>query len=266
MRLISRHQLFAATLVILATSCQRGPKVVEANTGTDNDPTFTVNPEIEVRPAAEAPPNRELHQVEVLESIPADRYVYIRVREGVQTRWIATRKMEITRGAVYYYRGGLLKTGFESQDLGRRFDTIYLVSSLVAEDHALHVNQQSAGAPSLPAPAAQPEKGKISTHGEAVVSHKGVLPIAELVADPGKYEGHTVQIHGTCVKVNPNIMERNWIHVHDGSRDDYDLVITSSHYIPEGSEFTMSATVALNRDFGAGYTYDLILEDGMLVE
>ena len=266
MKPISHYNLILTAALALAASCQRGPKVVEATTGKSGDPGFTVNPDIQVRPAAEAPVNRELHQVEVLESIPADRYVYVRVREGVQTRWIATRKMEVTRGAVYYYRGGLLKTGFESQELQRSFDTIYLVSSLVAEDHALHAGQQASSTPSVPPPAAQPEKGKISSHGESVVSHKGVMPIADLVADPGKFEGHTVQIHGTCVKVNPNIMERNWIHVHDGSRDDYDLVITSSHYIPEGSEFTMSATVALNRDFGAGYTYDLILENGVLVE
>ena len=61
-------------------------------------------------------------------------------------------------------------------------------------------------------------------------------------------------------------MERNWIHVKDGSKDDYDLVVTSNTFVPEGSKITIKATVSLNRDFGAGYTYDLILENGILVQ
>ena len=89
--------------------------------------------------------------------------------------------------------------------------------------------------------------------------------IAELVKDPGKYEGHTVQISGTCTKINPNIMERNWIHVKDGSKDDYDRWLLPT---PCSRRFQNNnkATVSLNRDFGAGYTYDLILENGILVQ
>jgi hypothetical protein len=60
-------------------------------------------------------------------------------------------------------------------------------------------------------------------------------------------------------------MNRNWIHIKDGSKDDYDLVITSDTYVAEGTVITMKALVTLNKDFGAGYTYDLILEDGVLI-
>jgi hypothetical protein len=60
-------------------------------------------------------------------------------------------------------------------------------------------------------------------------------------------------------------MDRNWIHIKDGSKDDYDLVITSDVFVPEGSVVTMKAQVSLNKDFGAGYKYDLILENGILV-
>ena len=71
-----------------------------------------------------------------------------------------------------------------------------------------------------------------------------------MVKDPKKYEGKTVQISGKCVKVNPNIMNRNWLHIKDGTKDDFDLVITSDTFFPEGSEVTMKATVVLNKDFG----------------
>ena len=61
-------------------------------------------------------------------------------------------------------------------------------------------------------------------------------------------------------------MGRNWIHIKDGSKDDYDLVITSNTFVQEGSMITMKATVTLNKDFGAGYKYDLILENGIIVQ
>ena len=68
------------------------------------------------------------------------------------------------------------------------------------------------------------------------------------------------------MKVNPNIMNRNWIHIKDGTKDDFDLVITSDKFVPEGSVVTMKAVVTLNKDFGAGYKYDLILENGTIVK
>ena len=61
-------------------------------------------------------------------------------------------------------------------------------------------------------------------------------------------------------------MKRNWIHLQDGSKDDFDLVVTSNAFVPEGTIVTIKAKVVLNKDFGAGYRYDLILEDGIVVE
>ena len=94
----------------------------------------------------------------------------------------------------------------------------------------------------------------------------GSIKIAELIKNPKKYEGHSVEISGTCVKANPSILGRNWLHLKDGSRDDYDLVVTTNAIVPVGEEVSLRAVVALNKDFGAGYTYDLLLENGILVE
>ena len=91
------------------------------------------------------------------------------------------------------------------------------------------------------------------------------MKIAELVANYKEYAGKTVQISGICTKVNANIMGKNWIHIKDGSKDEYDLVITSNTFVKEGDEITMKAVVSLNKDFGAGYTYDLILEEGIII-
>jgi len=208
--------------------------------------------------------NETVHKVLVQEVMPTDRYIYLHVSEAGRNFWIAARKQEVKKGASYYYKGGLLKTNFESKEYNKVFDTLYLVSNLVPEDHSKSAALPFSGAAaSMPSPV---EKEDIPMHTQKTVEQKGVVSIAELVKDPKKFEGHTIQIHGTCVKINPNIMDRNWIHIKDGTKDTYDLVITSGTFIPEGSEVTMSGVVGLNKDFGAGYTYDIILEDGVLLQ
>lgn len=256
----------AALFSSLILSCNTGPKVVEASQKSDVSEArgnpFQIDPKIEVNPSSNNPFGDALHQVKVDEVLPTTRYVYLKVDEAGKSFWIATRKMEVEVGETYYYQGGLLKTMFESKEYNRMFDTIYLVSNLVSSDHSKHVG---GALPNSPTPTVA-TKEDIPMHTDENVVHKGTVRIADVVGNPQKYEGHTIQIKGVCTKINPNIMDRNWIHVKDGSKDDYDMVVTSNSYVPEGKEFTMRAVVHLNRDFGAGYAYDLILEDGVLVE
>ena len=264
---IKKVTILTFTATILA--CNNNPKVIEASNENADSATkeniFKVDPNIQVGLTSNNPFAEELHQVLVKEVMPAERYVYLKIEEQGKPAWIATRKMDVTVGETYFYKGGLLKTNFESKEYNRMFDTIYLVSNLVSSDHSKHINplDQTAKAPIK---VAAIKKEDIPTHIDKNVAHKGKITVAELVKSPKKFEGNTVELTGTCVKINPSIMNRNWIHIQDGSKNDYDLVITSDTYIPEGTNFTIKALVSLNRDFGAGYSYDLILEDGVLVQ
>lgn len=263
---------YKSTITLLATfliiACNRGPKVVSPVTNEDNSTPnsgiFATDPSTQVTTGSGQTLNDEFHTVVVNEVLPTERYVYLNVTEAGEHFWIATRKQEIKKGETYYYRGGLLKTDFESKEYNRVFDRMILVSNLVTEDHAK--NAAKLPVPSPIASEVSAQKEDIPTHTEKTVVHKGTLKISELVKDPKKYEGHTVQISGKCVKINPNIMDRNWIHIQDGSKNDFDLVVTSSTFVPEGSTITVRAVVGLNRDFGAGYRYDLILENGTIVQ
>jgi len=258
---------FIILLLACITACNNGPKVITptSNSGnTENEGIFTPDPATRVIPNPTTKVGNELHKVVVEEVLPTARYVYLRVKEGEEEFWIATRKAEIKKGEVYFYRGGLLKTNFESKEYNRIFDEIYLISNLVSEDHSKHITASAKSGSN-----AKKEivvKEDIPTHTEKTVVHKGTIKISDLVNDPEKYEGHTVQLSGICVKVSPNIMGRNWIHLQDGSKDDFDMVITSNTFVPEGKQITIRAVVSLNRDFGAGYKYDLILENGTLVQ
>lgn len=256
--------VFLGTVFLL--SCNNGPKVIQSSSKQDDaqkSGIFTPDPSTQVVTGDDQSVSNELHTVSVNEVLPAKRYVYINVSEGNSKFWIAVRKQEIKKGETYYYRGGLLKTNFESKEYNKVFDTIYLISSLVSQDHAKHVSELNTRVQKSN-PIVQKED--IPTHTDNIVAHKGTIRISELVKDPKKYEGHSIQLSGKCVKINPNIMDRHWIHLQDGSKNEFDLVITSNTFVPEGSVITIRGTVVLNKDFGAGYKYDLILENGTLVK
>ena len=210
--------------------------------------------------------SNDLHTVEVNEILTASRYLYLNVTEEGQKFWIAVRKQDIKIGGIYYYKRALLKTNFESKENNKVFEEIYLVTNLVSANHVHGQKSMSNIETSLEAAVDNKPETKTSENPERNIQQQGSVKIAELVKNFKKYEGKTIQISGECVKINPGIMDRNWIHIKDGSQDDYDLVITSDTYVAEGQMITMKAKVSLNKDFGAGYTYDLILEDGILIE
>lgn len=204
-------------------------------------------------------PTDDIHTVMVNEVLPATKYVYLNVIEGDEKYWIATKSTEAKVGEMYYYKGRLLKTNFENKEYNRVFDKVYLVGSLVSANHGSTAKSETIGVGDYPKKEATP------MHAEKIVQHEGSIKIAELIKNQKQYEGKTVQIDAKCTKINSGIMNRNWIHLKDGSKDDFDLVVTSDALIQVGSVVTIKAVVTLNKDFGAGYKYDLILEHGILI-
>jgi hypothetical protein len=251
--------LFAGLILF---SCRNSPKVIEvtqdqsSQTGSGNTGIFSSGQE--GAGSANVPPvNAEVHTAKALEVLPTERYVYVRVEENGEQYWIATTRQEVEVGKTYFFKDGLLKLNFESKEYNRVFDRIYLVSSIVSADHAHESGTRSTQVPSEIKPSGNIEKP---------IRVEGSLAIADLVANPEKYAGKEIQLSGVCTKINPNIMGRNWIHLQDGTKDDYDLVLTSSMIIPEGAVITMKGKVALGMDFGAGYKYDILVEDAVMVK
>jgi hypothetical protein len=266
---MNNKQFLAALVSLVFLGCNNNPKVIPINSGNGNSNESGIFSGSNTSGGSvdfNSPTSNEFHSIVVTEVLPTSKYVYLNVTEGDETYWIAARSMDVKVGEAYYYKGGLLKTNFESKEYNRVFDKVILVSSLVAA--ANHGNEE-AKMGSLTDNSKTPlntSKQDIEMHTEKVVHRQGSMKISELVKNPKKYEGQTIQIDGVCTKINAGIMDRNWIHIKDGSKDDFDLVITSDAFIPEGALFTIKAVVVLNKDFGAGYKYDLILENGTLVK
>ncbi len=225
-------------------------------TGVFSDKPSSGQNDIQLPGTSISPVGAGVHTVKILESLPTKRYVYIRVREGAREFWIATNKKPIQKGAIYHYHGGLLKTNFESKEYNRTFDTLYLVSNLVPANHG----QMQGG---MPDAMSSPQAGAAPI---AVASDAPLVRIADIVKSPEKYKDKVVRVSGKVTKLNANIMGRHWMHLKDGTKDNYDFVITSKQMIPEGAKVSFAGVIHLKKDFGAGYYYDIIMEDAVVVK
>jgi hypothetical protein len=92
--------------------------------------------------------------------------------------------------------------------------------------------------------------------------------IAALYAGKATLGGKTVIAQGKVVKVNNGIMNRNWIHIKDGSGDakakTNELLVTSLQTAEVGDQITVTGTLGVDKDFGAGYAYSLLIEDAKI--
>ena len=92
--------------------------------------------------------------------------------------------------------------------------------------------------------------------------------IAEVFAQRASLKDAPVEVRGQVVKFLPGIMGRNWLHLRDGSgsreRADDDLTVTTTQGAAVGDVVLVSGKLGVERDFGAGYTYSVIVEDASL--
>jgi hypothetical protein len=255
------HPLLFVYFILVFTACESKPKIIVADetqvsgqnaSNSDGVSINNLNSENVSPPVAAG-----VHQVTANEVLQSERYTYLNVTEGNQKFWIATAKKEASKGKIYLYQGGLLKTDFESVEFKRIFDTIYLVSNIIeATDHpGGDINEMPSTITGTPA-------SEVSKSVTTAV--KDAVKLSELFKNKNKYEGQVITISGTCVKVNNGIMGKNWVHIEDGSKSNgklLNLTVTTSINIPVGSNVALKGKVSINKDFGAGYKYDIIMEE-----
>jgi hypothetical protein len=198
---------------------------------------------------------------EVTEVVQGNTYTYLKVKENMMDRWVAVSHQEAQAGDVFYYDEALQMTNFHSKEIDRDFDVIYFVNQISKTP----LGQPSATMSGMP----QAHSGKVASQDQEVEIEKpeGELTIGNIYADRSKYAGEQFEIRGIVVKVNDQVMGKNWVHIQDGtaSEGNYDLTITTQAVVQVGDEVTFKGKLTLDKDFGAGYKYDIIVEDAELV-
>ena len=174
--------------------------------------------------------------------------------------------------------------GFESKTLNRKFDHIVfgtLAPGAVPLRRGRRPRRRCllAGGSAVP-PSRRPmaaqhaaaATGPEVTEKISVAKAEGAdgRTVAEVFAQRAALKGKTVAIRGKVVKFNAGIMGKNWIHLRDGSGTpegkNNDVTVTTNDTVAKGDVVLVKGIVAIDRDFGAGYTYTVVVEDAKVTK
>lgn len=210
----------------------------------------------------------------VVERLDAPPYSYLKLQTAQGETWVAVPKVEVPSGQEVTVGGAMPMTGFESKTLKRKFDTVYFGTLVGAEGAA--AEPAAAPAPAMGAEG-MGKAGMAAQHAAAAAgpsdagdvkvpkaSGSDARTVAEIYAQRTTLKEKPVTLRGKVVKFNEGIMGRNWLHVRDGSGSagkDNDLTITTSDRATIGDVVIVKGTVRIDKDFGSGYAYPVIVED-----
>ena len=226
--------VFLAAIVMLSVSCKQKTK-----------------------PNENLAPN--VHKVTAEEVLQSSNYTYLRVSEDNKETWIAISRREAEVGKSYYYEPNIEMTDFVSKELKRTFKTIVFVDKF-SDQPITNVKASMDNTSKGNQPA-------VAKEGIKVEPAEGGITIAELYAKKDSYAGKTVKIRGEVVKFSAEIMGKNWVHLQDGTNSNgaFDITITTSDVTKIGDVVTFEGSVTLKKDFGAGYFYEVIVENGKML-
>jgi len=209
------------------------------------------------QPAKQTVENSTSHHVTIKEILHTSSYSYFLVTEDSEGYWMAVTKIDLKVGDSFYFEDGLEMIDFHSKELDRTFEKVLFVQMIsdvpINSKQVIQANQEH-GMP-------KPENAEKEI---IIEMPKGATTIAQLFKNREDYDGKKVLVHGEVVKVNNGIMSMNWIHIQDGTKHEanFDLTITTQAEINVGDVVTFEGVVALDKNFGHGYVYALIIEKG----
>lgn len=217
-------------------------------------------PAAEGAPAAGAETPSTALSGKVVETANMGGYTYICLEKDGKKTWAAIPETSVTVGREISLKPGMEMKNFESKGLKRTFESIYF-SEGFAVKAADTTGKSSAGS-----------KGSVVSPTEKISVEKASGPnaytVAEIHHQKGKLDGKKVVVRGKVTKVASGIMDRNWVHLQDGSGDakkgTHDLTVTSQDLAAVGDVVTAAGTLRKNKDFGGGYQYEVIMEEGSL--
>lgn len=200
----------------------------------------------------------------VVETMNSGGYTYVQVDTGDERIWAAGPETSIAVGDRVAFGTGMRMDDFRSETLDRTFETILFVPELRTGDATARL---PAGHPPVSPTSGHPP---VSPTGDMTITDfsgievpSGGQSIEDLYASKTKLIGQKVIVCGKVVKFTPKVMGKNWIHLRDGTGNEgeNDLAVTTDAIVHPGDVVVVSGELGLDKDFGFGYVYDVIVEN-----
>lgn len=246
-------------------------------------------------PAAPAAASENASKVtgRIVETYDAAGYTYVKLDTGAaEQQWAAVAQTKVKKGQSITINAQMTVDDFESKTLNRKFKKIIFgtVDGGNAPAAQTASQQMPAGHPNVGGMGGGMAGGMGGAMPPGMASAMGTpqqhmsggndagdvnVPKAEGAnamtvaqvwnAKPGD---KPVVIRGKVVKFLSGIMGKNWLHIRDGSgsadKGDHDLTVTTNEMVTVGDVVIVSGVVRVDKDFGAGYRYPVIVEDAKI--
>jgi DNA/RNA endonuclease YhcR with UshA esterase domain len=254
--------LFAAGLILAVTSAWAG------DTPAPTAPIAPIAPNTAITPAALAASAAATFKGEVLEVKDVESYTYLRLKTKDGEIWAAVGKAAVKKGAEVTIENVMVMNNFESKTLKKTFPTILFGSLAGAAGAAGSAPMPMAGGNMATAHASVAKTADVADVKVPKASGPNARTIAEVVTKSAELKDKSVLVRGKVVKYNPEIMGKNWIHLRDGSGsaadNSNDVLVTTTSPAKAGDIVTVKGVVRTDKDFGAGYSYKVVIEEATL--
>jgi len=201
----------------------------------------------------------------VAETMNSGGYTYILLQTKSKMFWVAIAESKVTVGEDVVLAPGMEMVEFHSKSLNRTFDSIIFSEGLISQGGTATDD-------------AKPHKKTYGSSGAKPSIHKDIkvekaegdnsYTVSELFEKRKELDNKDIVLKGEVVKVTPRIMNKNWLHIQDGTGSAQDgtndMVVTTMDLPSVGDTVTIKGVLFSDKDFGSGYKYNAIVEFGQV--
>jgi hypothetical protein len=192
----------------------------------------------------------------VLETQDVESYTYLRLKTAQGETWAAVPTTTVKKGAKVAIENPMVMNNFQSKALKKTFDKV-VFGTLAGQ-----VPAGTAAAPHPPV-VQGPDTPDIKV---AKAGGADARTVAEILAQGAGMKDKPVLVRGRIVKINSGIRGVNWVHLRDGTgsaaNQTNDLIVTTADELKVGDVVTLKGVIHTDLDFGAGYAYKVLVEEG----
>ncbi|HHE05857.1 MAG TPA: hypothetical protein ENK90_01895 [Epsilonproteobacteria bacterium] len=218
-------------------------------------------------------PKAKIFYGKVLEIKPAMGYKYLKIDENGKEIWVAIANAPVKVGDKIGFDKKTMMKDFKSKSLHQEFKEIYFASDvyLPQTPKAPKSMKDMLG---LGSQAKDPHAGMgigmspqpIDEKPAKAFVKKDTYTVEEIHMWRKSLKDQNVTVEGSVYKVSKGIVKRDWVHLGDGTGNEHkltdDLVFTApTSTVKSGDKIVAKGTVAVDKDFGYGYFYPVIIEN-----
>lgn len=196
----------------------------------------------------------------VTDTIDVTGYTYAEVDTGKEKIWAAGPITPLKIGDMIGFSTKMPMENYHSTSLERDFPIIYFAGRFIT-DEKVPTREAAATAE----PHAQIKQEQVTNPVKGINKVEGGNTIAEVYVNKLNLSGEIIRVRGQVTKFTAEVMGKNWIHIMDSSTLD-DLTVTTDSTVAINDIVIIEGKLELDKDYGYGYVYPIILEDAKLTK